>query len=108
MRIKLLVLLFFLGILSGWTQERNDSTVCFSISEVRVLTKMSEDLRYTKAELEAADSIIYHQTKIISLKDQKIELREQEIKESSRRQIRVGLFSGGLGMVLGILLGIFL
>lgn len=90
----------------------NDSTICFSIEEVRVITKMTEDLKYTKAELEMADSVIYHQEEMLKLKDQVIDTKtkalQDNIKESKKRQIKTGILSGVIGIVVGVLIGIFI
>lgn len=73
---------------------------------------MTEDLKYTKIELEVADSIILHQREIIKLKDQTIDLKTQElqenIKKSTNREIRIGIGAGILGIALGIIFGVFL
>lgn len=109
----LLSLLIFLGTLSVRSQViENDSTVVIGIEELRTITKMTEELRYTKAELEVADSIIHHQKEIIRLKDQTIDLKTTElqknIKKSYQRQIKTGVICGVSGIILGVLLGIFL
>lgn len=70
---------------------------------------MTEDLKYTKAELEIADSIITHQREIINLKDQTIDIKTKELQENVRKsvkkEIKVGIISGVIGIVLGMVLG---
>ena len=111
MRIGILILGIFLSILPAWSQD-DSPVVCLGVEELRVITKMTEDLRYTKAELEVADSIIFHQREVITLKDQTIDLKNQEIQDnlrkSARQKIKVGIISGTIGAVVGVILGIFL
>lgn len=106
----MLFLGLFLGILPGLSQ--NDTIIGISLEELRVITKMTEDLRYTKAELEVADSVILHQQEIINLKDQDIDLKTQEInenlKKSTKKQIKVGVISGVVSAIIGLVLGLSL
>lgn len=82
------------------------------LSELRVITKMTEDLRYTKAELEVADSIITHQQEVIGIKEDIIDLRTRElqenIKKSTKDKTKIGVGSGIFGLFLGVILGILL
>lgn len=101
---------FFLGILPIIAQQ-NDS-IYISIDDLRTITKMTEDLRYTKMELEVADSIITHQRNIIEKKDEIIDIKtielQENIKKSQKEKRNIGIMSGVTGLVLGIVISVIL
>ena len=113
--IFLLMVFMSLGILSGRAQDitqETDSTVVIGISELRVITQMSEDLKYTKEELEMADSVISFQRELIDTQDLVLQYRTQQLQETVRKSYRqntkTGLIAGGAGVVVGVILGLLL
>ena len=106
------LVLVLMMVSTGWGQEVNDSLVILTVEDIRVITKMTEDLKYTKAELEAADSIIDRQRKIIELKDEVLTVKEQiltsERQRLKRRTRKFSIISGGLGLVVGVICGYFI
>lgn len=106
MNIKttILGLLFLCPGINAFSQTVvGDSCIVLTPSEARVLVKMTEDLKYTKKELEICDSVSV-------VKDQMIDLQKDINKRitttSKKKAKKIGLISGGLGFVLGLILGL--
>lgn len=111
-RILLLIILLISIIIPSKSQQVTDSTIIITVNEARILAKMTEDLKWTKAELKVADSIITHKDSVISLKDQYIKYKDSELekiaKVDKKKKIRTGLLSGGAGIIVGLIISIFL
>ena len=106
----ILGIFLWIGTLPVLPQETD--SVYISVEELRTITKMTEELKYALFDLDMADSIISHQTEIIFLQNQTIDLKTKElqdnIRESQRRQVKIGVISGSIGIVLGVLLNLLL
>ena len=87
----------------------NDSTIILTIEEARTLAKMTEDLKCTKSELEICDSIQVHKDNIIALKDSMLLKKDEIIKDykttAKKRAKKIGLWSGGISLVIGLIIG---
>lgn len=95
--------------------ESGDTLIVLRHSEINAINKAFVDLKYTKLELEAADSSINHLKKsivlsdsIISMKDNQLEVLKKEIKKEKKNHVKSALYGGGLGILIGFLVGIFL
>jgi hypothetical protein len=86
----------------------NDSCVVLTPTEVKILTKMTEDLRYTKQELQICDSIIVKKDTIISAQKSIITEKDKIITTEKKKAKKIGLISGGLGIVVGLIFGVVL
>lgn len=120
MKKLILFLILFLAALQSKSQEiivtePGDTLVVLTKKEVGVVNKAFIDLRYTKLELQASDSITTSLQKslrasesIIELQDSQKKILEREIKNQKKNNIKTGLFSGGIGLLLGLIAGILL
>lgn len=82
-----------------------DSCIVLGPSEIRVLTKMTEDLKYTKKELQICDSLGIHKDKIIDTQKSIITEKDKMIATGKKKAKKIGLISGGLGFVIGLIIG---
>ncbi len=117
---KLLILLGLLISVLGNAQkiivtETNDTLVAITPKDLKLINRAFLDLKYTKLELTASDSIIDHQRKsliasdsIISLKGKQIDVLKDGIKYEKKKRIRSIFFSGGIGLILGFITGLLL
>ena len=85
-----------------------DSCIILNKEEAKVVVKMTEDLRLTKQELSVCDSIQKHKDNIICLQDSIINRKDLLIHEYETTAKKAGFISGGIGIILGILLGVFI
>ena len=117
---KILILMFLLITLQSKAQEiilteSGDTLVTLTKKEVGTINKAFVDLKYTKLELIATDSINAHlnnsillQDSIIKMKDSQLNLQEKELKKVKKDKIKTGLYGGGIGLLIGLILGILL
>lgn len=82
-----------------------DSCIVLGPSEIRVLTKMTEDLKYTKKELQICDSLGIHKDKIIDTQKSIITEKDKMITTGKKKAKKIGLISGGLSFLIGLILG---
>lgn len=82
-----------------------DSCIILGPSEVRVLTKMTEDLKYTKKELQIYDSLGVHKDKIIDSQKSIIIEKDKMITTEKKKVKKIGLISGGLSFIIGLIIG---
>lgn len=75
-----------------------DSCIVLTPSEIRVLTKMTEDLKYTKQELQICDSIQVRKDKIIDT--QKFMIKTEKKKSKKHKAI-----IGGISFIIGLIIG---
>lgn len=75
-----------------------DSCIVLTPSEIRVLTKMTEDLKYTKQELQICDSIQVRKDKIIDT--QKLMIKTEKKKSKKHKAI-----IGGISFIIGLIIG---
>lgn len=120
MKKLILLLLLIIGTLSSNAQEvivteSGDTLVALRHSEVNTINKAFLDLKYTKLELEMADSSIVHlrnsvvlSDSIISMKDEQLGVLKKEIKREKNNRIKTMIFSGGIGALVGLIVGILL
>lgn len=89
-----------------------DSCIILNKEEAKVVVKMTEDLKLTKQELSVCDSIQKHKDNIICLQDSIINQKDLLIREykttAKKKAKKAGFISGGIGIILGILLGTFI
>lgn len=93
--------------------ESGDTLVILRGSDVTTINKAFLDLGYTKKELGISDSIISSQRKSINtldsldvLKDKQLGIYKEELRKEKKKKTRVGFFSGGLGILVGIIIGL--
>lgn len=120
MKKLILFLILFLTSLQIKSQEiivteSEDTLVVLTKKEVGIVNKAFIDLRYTKLELQTSDSIIARlqeslksSESIIDLQDSQKKILEREIKNQKKEKVKTGLFSGGIGLLLGLIVGILL
>ena len=109
MKTILISILFILIPYLSYSQTVvNDSTICLTVEEARIIAKITEDLRYTKEELVICDSIIDHQRNIIVTQDSIISRQENIIDECKTNTKKKSRFWSGVGLVVGIIIGILL
>lgn len=107
------LIISFLLILTGYCNALcqtvvGDSCIILNKEEAKVVVKMTEDLKLTKQELSVCDSIQKHKDNIICLQDSIINRKDLLIHEYKTTAKKAGFISGGIGIILGILLGIFI
>ena len=99
-------LLFLNPISKGFSQTiMNDSCIVLTPSEIRVLTKMTEDLRYTKQELQICDSIQVRKDKIIDTQKLMITEKDNMIKTEKKKSKKHKAIIGGIGFIIGLIIG---
>lgn len=99
-------LIFLSPVCSAFSQTvGRDSCIILGPSEIRVLTKMTEDLRYTKKELQICDSLGVHKDKIIDTQKSVIIEKDKMIETGKKKAKKIGLISGGLSFIIGLILG---
>lgn len=120
MKKLIFVLILFLAALQGKSQEiivteSGDTLVTLTKKEVGVINKAFIDLKYTKLELQASDSISFGLREslkatesILELQESQKSVLEREIKAQKKKNIKTGIFSGGIGLLLGFIVGILL
>lgn len=84
---------------------KSDTCIVLGPSEIRVLTKMTEDLRYTKKELQICDSLGIHKDKIIDSQKSIITEKDKMITTEKKKAKKIGLISGGLSFIIGLIIG---
>lgn len=105
-RVFISIILSSLFLIAHSQTVVNDSTITLTIEEAKVLTKMTEDLKYTKRELEICDSIQSYQSQIIINQKSLIENQEKYYKSTVKKERKkFGMIFSGLGLVLGMLFG---
>lgn len=82
-----------------------DSCIVLGPGEIRTLTKMTEDLKYTKKELQICDSLGIHKDKIIDSQKSIITEKDKMITTEKKKAKKIGLISGGLSFIIGLILG---
>lgn len=82
-----------------------DSCIVLTPSEARTITKMTEDLKYTKKELQLCDSIGERKSKIIDAQKSIIVQKDKIIATEKKKAKKTGLFAGGLSFILGLIIG---
>ena len=82
-----------------------DSVIVLTLEEAKTLAKITEDLKYTREELRLGDSISSKKDTIINLKNREINIIQATEKEKAKK---IGVISGGIGLVFGIIIGILL
>ena len=84
-----------------------DSCIVTSISpfEIRVLTKMTEDLKYTKQELQICDSIQVRKDKIIDTQKLMITEKDNMIKTEKKKSKKHKAIIGGISFIIGLIIG---
>ena len=82
-----------------------DSCIVLGPGEIRTLTKMTEDLKYTKKELQICDSLGIHKDKIIDTQKSIITEKDKMITTEKKKAKKIGLISGGLSFIIGLILG---
>lgn len=82
-----------------------DSCIVLGPGEIRTLTKMTEDLKYTKKELQICDSLSSHKDKIIDTQKSIITEKDKMITTGKKKAKKIGLISGGLSFIIGLILG---
>ena len=118
------LIISFLLILTGYCNALcqtvvGDSCIILNKEEAKVVVKMTEDLKLTKQELSVCDSIQKHKDNIICLQDSIINQKDNiinrkdllihEYKTTAKKKAKkAGFISGGIGIILGILLGTFI
>lgn len=95
--------------------ESGDTLVTLTKRDIGVINKAFIDLRYTKLELQASDSISFRLNEslkatesILELQRSQMNVLEREIKTQKKDKIKTGLFSGGIGLLLGFIAGLLL
>lgn len=83
----------------------NDSCVVLGPTEIRVLTKMTEDLKYTKQELQICDSIQIKKDRIINSQKLMITEKDKIIKREKRKSKGIKAIIGGVSFVVGLIIG---
>lgn len=83
----------------------NDSCVILTPTEVRILTKMTEDLKYTKQELQVCDSIQIKKDRIIDAQKLMISEKDKMIKRENGRSKKLKAIIGGISFVVGLIIG---
>ena len=111
------LIISFLLILTGYCNALcqtvvGDSCIILNKEEAKVVVKMTEDLKLTKQELSVCDSIQKHKDNIICLQASIINQKDLLIHEykttAKKKAKKAGFISGGIGIILGILVGIFI
>ena len=120
MKKLILFLILFSAALQSKSQEiivtgSGDTLVALTKKEVGIVNKAFIDLKYTKLELQASDSItaklrgsLRASESIIDLQDSQKKILEREIRNQKKEKVKTGLFSGGIGLLLGFIVGILL
>lgn len=102
----LLGLMFLSPMCNAFSQTVGaDSCIVLGPGEIRTLTKMTEDLKYTKKELQICDSLSSHKDKIIDTQKSIITEKDKMITTEKKKAKKIGLISGGLSFIIGLILG---
>lgn len=98
--------LLFLSPLNSFAQTvLGDSCIVLTPTEARVLTQMTEDLKYTKQELQVCDSIGEKKDVIIEAQKAIITEKDAEIKKEKKKSVKAWIISGLASLIVGLIIG---